>query len=100
VAIKPVSTIGVAQDTASFSGEAAVLEAKGRHDPCVLPRAPPLLEGMAALVVMDAVMIQKTRAGSAGPVCSFATESRHRSAWNAEQIAKGNGEPAATRARK
>lgn len=38
-----------------------MLEAKGRHDPCVLPRAPPLVEGMAALVLADAAMIQRSR---------------------------------------
>jgi chorismate synthase len=50
VAVKPVSTIGQAQETATYGGAATVLEAKGRHDPCVLPRTPPLVEAMAALV--------------------------------------------------
>jgi chorismate synthase len=62
VAIKPVSTIGRAQATATYSGEAGVLEAKGRHDPCVLPRAPPLVEGMTALVLADLALIQRSRA--------------------------------------
>lgn len=61
VAIKAVSTIGQAQTTSTFDGEETVLEAKGRHDPCVLPRAPPLLEGMTALVLADAVQLQRTR---------------------------------------
>jgi chorismate synthase len=61
VAIKSVSTISQPQLTATFSGEPAVLEAKGRHDPCVLPRAPPLLEAMAALVIIDAALIQRSR---------------------------------------
>lgn len=65
VAIKAVSTIGQAQNTSTFDGEETVLEAKGRHDPCVLPRAPPLLEAMAALVLTDAVMVQRTRLGGA-----------------------------------
>lgn len=65
VAIKSVSTIGRAQETSTFDGDPAVLEAKGRHDPCVLPRAPPLLEGMAALVLADAALIQRTRLGGA-----------------------------------
>jgi chorismate synthase len=43
VAVKPVSTIGQAQQTAAYNGAATVLEAKGRHDPCVLPRTPPLV---------------------------------------------------------
>jgi hypothetical protein len=38
-------------------------QAKGRHDPCVLPRTPPLVEGMAALVLADAALIQRTRLG-------------------------------------
>mmetsp|Transcript_13891 Transcript_13891/g.37814 ORF Transcript_13891/g.37814 Transcript_13891/m.37814 type:complete len:504 (+) Transcript_13891:108-1619(+) len=64
VAIKPVSTIGQAQQTSTFDGEECVLEAKGRHDPCVLPRAPPLVEGMAALVLIDAALMQRTRLGN------------------------------------
>mmetsp|Transcript_81215 Transcript_81215/g.226083 ORF Transcript_81215/g.226083 Transcript_81215/m.226083 type:complete len:501 (+) Transcript_81215:74-1576(+) len=63
VAIKPVSTIGQAQTTSTYDGSECVLEAKGRHDPCVLPRAPPLVEGMAALVLIDAALMQRTRLG-------------------------------------
>ena len=63
VPIKPVSTIGRAQVTAAYSGEEAVLEAKGRHDPCVLPRAPPLVEAMTALVLADLALIQRARSG-------------------------------------
>ena len=63
VAIKPVSTIGQHQRTANFSGELTDLEAKGRHDPCVLPRAVPLVEAMAALVLADAAMLQNARCG-------------------------------------
>lgn len=70
VAVKPVSTIGQAQPTATLSGDDVVLEAKGRHDPCVLPRTPPLVEGMAALVLADAALLQRTRlGGSATTVC-------------------------------
>lgn len=61
VAIKPVSTIGQLQHTADFKGNDSTLEAKGRHDPCVLPRAVPLVEAMAALVLADAYLLQKTR---------------------------------------
>lgn len=64
VAVKPVSTIGKAQPTAAFDGSATVLEAKGRHDPCVLPRTPPLIEAMSALVIADAAMIQLARVGA------------------------------------
>ena len=63
VAVKPVSTIGQAQLTAEWDGSAHTMEAKGRHDPCVLPRTPPLIEAMAALVLIDAALIQRTRAG-------------------------------------
>ena len=63
VAVKPVSTIGQAQTTCTFEGKEVVLEAKGRHDPCVLPRTPPLVEGMAALVLADAALLQRTRLG-------------------------------------
>lgn len=63
VAIKPVSTIGRPQATATFGGAGTVLEAKGRHDPCVLPRAPPLVEAMAAIVLADAALIQRSRGG-------------------------------------
>jgi len=65
VAIKPVATIGQAQKTSTYDGKETVLEAKGRHDPCVLPRAPPLVEGMAALVLIDAALMQRTRLGGA-----------------------------------
>ena len=47
----------------TFDGKEVVLEAKGRHDPCVLPRTPPLVEGMAALVLADAALMQRTRLG-------------------------------------
>ncbi|KAJ3196036.1 hypothetical protein HK101_010276 [Irineochytrium annulatum] len=53
VGFKPPATIGQAQSTASYKGEDGVLEAKGRHDPCVLPRAVPIVEAMAALVLME-----------------------------------------------
>lgn len=61
VAFKPPATIGQAQKTAKFGGEEGVLEAKGRHDPCVVPRAVPIVEAMASLVVMDALMVQLGR---------------------------------------
>ena len=69
VAVKPVSTIGQAQETATYGGAATVLEAKGRHDPCVLPRTPPLVEAMATLAVMDAALIQKTRENQVSLTC-------------------------------
>ena len=63
VAFKPPATISQAQQTASFDGQPAVLEAKGRHDPCVVNRAVPIVEAMAALVLADAALIQRARRG-------------------------------------
>jgi chorismate synthase len=53
VAFKPTATIRKAQNTVTSAGEATVLAAKGRHDPCVLPRAVPMVEAMMALVLCD-----------------------------------------------
>lgn len=53
VAFKPTATIGQAQETVTNTGEETVLAAKGRHDPCVLPRAVPMVEAMVALVLCD-----------------------------------------------
>lgn len=52
-AFKPTATIRKAQNTVTDSGEATVLAARGRHDPCVLPRAVPMVEAMMALVLCD-----------------------------------------------
>jgi chorismate synthase len=61
VAIKPVATIGLAQETVNLDGKTVTLEAKGRHDPCVLPRAVPIIESMTALVLADAALRQEYR---------------------------------------
>ncbi|KAF2710602.1 chorismate synthase-like protein [Pleomassaria siparia CBS 279.74] len=61
VAFKPPATIGQAQSTATYDETDGVLEAKGRHDPCVVPRAVPIVEAMAALVIIDAVLAQQAR---------------------------------------
>lgn len=53
VAFKPTGTIASEQDTVTINNEATKLAAKGRHDPCVLPRAVPLVESMALLVLAD-----------------------------------------------
>ncbi|MEZ5013421.1 MAG: chorismate synthase [Chitinophagales bacterium] len=53
VAFKPVATILRPQDSVNKQGENVVVEGKGRHDPCVLPRAVPIVESMAALVLAD-----------------------------------------------
>ena len=64
VAFKPPATIGRAQGTSTYDGSASVLEAKGRHDPCVVPRAVPIVEAMAAICVMDLLMQQLGREAS------------------------------------
>lgn len=61
VAFKPPATIGQAQQTATYDLGDGVLEAKGRHDPCVVPRAVQIVEAMSALVVMDSLMAQYAR---------------------------------------
>lgn len=56
VAFKPVATIMKQQDTVNRKGEEVELEAHGRHDPCVIPRAVPVVEAMAAIVVLDMLL--------------------------------------------
>ena len=63
VAFKPTATIRKAQQTINDRGEATTLEAKGRHDPCVLPRAVPMVEAMVALVLADHLLRQKGQCG-------------------------------------
>jgi len=53
VAFKPVATIAKPQKTVDQSGNESLMQAKGRHDPCVVPRAVPIVEAMAALVICD-----------------------------------------------
>lgn len=64
VAFKPVATILVEQPTVTSAGEKTVLQARGRHDPCVVPRAVPVVEAMAALVLLDHYMMQRSRSVS------------------------------------
>ncbi|MCL1980605.1 MAG: chorismate synthase [Proteobacteria bacterium] len=61
VAFKPVATIGQDQETVDFIGDPVTLAAKGRHDPCVAPRAVPIVEAMAALVLADMALRQSAR---------------------------------------
>lgn len=56
VAFKPVATISKCQDTVSRKGENVELQAHGRHDPCVVPRAVPVVEAMAAMVILDMML--------------------------------------------
>jgi chorismate synthase len=60
VAFKPVATLMQKQNTVNDKGEAVVMQGKGRHDPCVLPRAVPIVESMAALVIADHLLRMKT----------------------------------------
>jgi len=61
VAFKPTASIGTAQNTVDYDGNAVVLELKGRHDPCVVARAVPIVESMAALVLADMALIFASR---------------------------------------
>ncbi len=58
VGFKPVATILRPQESVNRQGEKVMVEGKGRHDPCVLPRAVPIVEAMAALVLIDHLLIQ------------------------------------------
>ena len=58
VAFKPVATLLMEQDTVDIEGNPTTLTAKGRHDPCVLPRAVPVVEAMAAMTILDHFMFQ------------------------------------------
>lgn len=56
VAFKPVATIMIDQDSVNEVGDAVTVSGKGRHDPCVLPRAVPIVDAMSALVLVDAML--------------------------------------------
>jgi chorismate synthase len=60
VAFKPVSTISQAQQTVDENGIATTYTPEGRHDPCVVPRAVPIVEAMSALVLADHLLRNKT----------------------------------------
>ena len=60
VAFKPVATLLKEQDTVDQNGNPTTLTAKGRHDPCVLPRAVPVVEAMAAMTILDHFMFQNS----------------------------------------
>ncbi len=61
VAFKPTATIGKEQKTVTKTGEETLLAAKGRHDPCVLPRAVPMVEAMVALVLCDRLLYNRAQ---------------------------------------
>ena len=60
VAFKPVATLLREQQTVDKDGNPTTFKAQGRHDPCVLPRAVPVVEAMAALVILDNLLLNKT----------------------------------------
>lgn len=60
VAFKPVATLMQSQETINSKGEKIKIQGKGRHDPCVVPRAVPIVEAMAALVLADFVLLQRS----------------------------------------
>ena len=61
VAFKPVATLLQAQETVDMEGNATTLTARGRHDPCVLPRAVPIVESMAAMTILDQYLSTKSQ---------------------------------------
>jgi chorismate synthase len=60
VAFKPVATIMQKQETINSKGDSVEMQGKGRHDPCVVPRAVPIVEAMAALVLADFKLLKRT----------------------------------------
>jgi len=60
VAFKPVATIMQSQETITSKGDTVAMQGKGRHDPCVVPRAVPIVEAMAALVLADFKLLKPT----------------------------------------
>lgn len=60
VAFKPVATLLMEQQTVDINGTETSIKAKGRHDPCVLPRAVPIVEAMAAMTILDYYLINRT----------------------------------------
>lgn len=59
-AFKPVATIMIDQDSVNEDGDKVTVSGKGRHDPCVVPRAVPIVEAMAAITILDYIMLSKT----------------------------------------
>jgi chorismate synthase len=60
VAFKPVATLIQKQETIDSDGNIVEMQGRGRHDPCVVPRAVPIVEAMAALVMADFYLLDKT----------------------------------------
>ena len=60
VAFKPVATLLMSQPTIDIDGNATTVNVRGRHDPCVVPRAVPIVESMASMVILDSYLLNKT----------------------------------------
>ncbi|KAG6869037.1 hypothetical protein C0993_004710 [Termitomyces sp. T159_Od127] len=73
IGFKSPATISQAQMTAQYDGTPGELAARGRHDPCVVPRAVPIVESMAAIVLMDQLLIQNSRTTAANLLPELAT---------------------------
>lgn len=73
IGFKSPATISQSQTTAQYDGTPGSLAARGRHDPCVVPRAVPIVEAMAALVVMDQLLIQNARSAAAARLPAVTT---------------------------
>lgn len=73
IAFKSPATISQSQETVKYDGTPGSLAARGRHDPCVVPRAVPIVESMAAIVVMDQLLIQNARKTAANLLPPVAT---------------------------
>ena len=89
LAFKPPATIGLEQKTADYTGNDSSLEAKGRHDPCVVPRAVPIVEAMAALVMMDALAAQASRMGLNAALPSVLAHHQLQQPEQPQQLADG-----------
>ncbi len=63
IAFKPTATIGKEQKTVNAEGKEVLMKAKGRHDPCVLPRAVPMVDAMVALVLADHLLLNHAQCG-------------------------------------
>ena len=61
IAFKPVATLLMEQETVNKEGEATKIDVHGRHDPCVLPRAVPIVEAMAAMTILDALLVDNAK---------------------------------------
>lgn len=91
IAFKPPATIGKDQPTTDFSGNDLVMAAKGRHDPCVVPRAVPIVEAMAALVLADAALAQEARIAATNYPLPKGTDANEKRKHEADEEA-GNDE--------